>query len=224
MKVTIQSPDSLNDIPLKHYQEFLSLEEPTNIDVIHIFLRLPIDVIMKASKVDVDRIANEIIEMFNEDCKLQPTFELNGKEFGFIPAIDDIALGEYRDATAYIQDWEDMHKAMAVLYRPVTSSKKVKGFRQKKYLIEDYEGSSKYCEQLKEMPVSIVMGTMVFFYSLLNDLLRVIPHYLLKELTEEQLEMAVSSRSGESITKSILSVRETLEGLKRQPIDDYMSA
>ena len=218
MKVTIQSPDSLNDIPLKHYQEFLSLEEPTNIDVIHIFLRLPIDVIMKASKVDVDRIANEIIEMFNEDCKLQPTFELNGKEFGFIPVLNNISFGEYTDATSYLQDWKNIHKSMAVLYRPTTVIKK------RKYLIEDYEGSAKYCEQLKEMPVSVVMGTMVFFYDLLNSLLKTIPDYLLEELTEEQLEMQVSSENGESITNSQHSVRHSLLAMRKFPSLGRISA
>lgn len=217
MKVKIQSPASLNDIPLRHYQQFLALDEPTNIDVISIFLELPIDVIMKISKADVDRISNEIMGMFNEDCKHQNTFELNGKTWGFIPSLNDISFGEYTDATAYLQDWNNIHKSMAVLYRPTTIIKK------RKYLIEDYQGSAKYSEQLKDMPVSVVMGCMVFFYNLLNDLLKAIPHYLLEELTPQQLGLKVSSESGDSTIKSMLSVRETLEGLKTLPKEDYMS-
>jgi hypothetical protein len=50
-----------------------------------------------------------------------------------------------------------MHKAMAVLFRPI---KKKQGT---KYLIEDYEGSHKYSELMKEIPLDVVMGAMVFF-------------------------------------------------------------
>ena len=38
---------------------------------------------------------------------------------GFIPKLDDISLGEYIDIETNISDWQKMHKAMAVLYRPV---------------------------------------------------------------------------------------------------------
>ena len=68
-----------------------------------------------------------------------------------------------------------MHKAMAVLFRPIKQK------QRDKYLIEDYEGSHKYSESMKEMPLDVVMGAMVFFYNLTNVLLKSIPSYLEKE-------------------------------------------
>ena len=38
---------------------------------------------------------------------------------GFIPKLDDISLGEYIDIENNLSDWQKIHKAMAVLYRPV---------------------------------------------------------------------------------------------------------
>ena len=51
---------------------------------------------------------------------------INGDEveFGFIPKLDNISLGEFVDLDSYMSDWDNMHKAMAVLYRPVTFRKK----------------------------------------------------------------------------------------------------
>lgn len=158
MKVT--APSSLNDITLKQYQQFRKLEDPSAADVVKIFLNLPIEIVNKIPKTQVDTISREIIEMFNEDCPMINVFELNGKKFGFVPTLNEMSYGEYTDATSYMNSEEsvNLHKCMAVLYRPVILHKKGK------YLIEDYEGSSKYCDELLDMPVSIAMGCMVFHF------------------------------------------------------------
>jgi hypothetical protein len=59
-----------------------------------------------------------------------------------------------------------MHKAMAVLFRPVVST-----FGQR-YDIEKYEGSSKYANKMLEIPLDITVGAMLFFWTLGNDLSR----------------------------------------------------
>jgi hypothetical protein len=196
-KISVKAPSSLKDIKLRQYQEFMQIQDPQSVDVVRIFLNIPIDVVNKVPKAQVESISAEVMEMFNEDCPMVNVFELNGKEFGFIPALNDMTYGEYTDSNAYLQDKlsKDLHKCMAVLYRPVIHRKK------SKYLIEDYEGSSKYSEELLNMPVSIAMGCMVFFYNLLNDLLKAIPHYLLRSLDKEVLDQVVSLKSGDSITK-----------------------
>ena len=50
-----------------------------------------------------------------------------------------------------------MHKAMAVLYRPTKHQK------NNFYLIEDYEGSDKYAEVMKDSPIQAALGSTVFF-------------------------------------------------------------
>ena len=126
-----------------------------------------------------------------------------------MPNLDDITYGENKDVTAYLNDWQTMHKAMAVLYRPI---KQKLGAR---YLIEDYEGSHKYSEAMKEMPLGIVMGAMVFFYNLTNALLKAIPSYLEKQTEKEQTTGVISAENGEAIKKYIHLLKETSEDLMR---------
>ena len=76
-------------------------------------------------------------------------FNLDGTPLGFITDLDEISYGENKDVTGYINDWQTMHKAMAVLYRPIKISKKGK------YIIQDYEGTREYAERMKKMPLSV---------------------------------------------------------------------
>jgi hypothetical protein len=86
-----------------------------------------------------------------------------------------------------------MHKAMAVLYRPIKDTLK------EKYIIEDYKGSEG-AEKYKQMPLDIVMGSILFFYNLKNELLKTTLKYLNKEalmkLTIQQREDLLGSGDG----------------------------
>lgn len=215
MKLEVNIPENLNDITLGQYQEFLKIEEPTEEDILKVFLNINIQGLVKIKAADVDTYANHITSLFNNEPEFQNRFDLRGQEFGFIPNLDEITYGENKDVTAYINDWQTMHKAMAVLYRPITNK------LAKKYLIEEYEGSYKYSEAMKEMPLGVVMGSMVFFYNLTNDLLKAIPSYLEKEAKKGQMTGAISEENGEAIKKYIHSLKATSEDLKR--LQDYPS-
>ena len=100
---------------------------------------------------------------------------------------------------------------MAVLYRPI--KQKIND----KYLIEEYKGTYSYAEKMKHMPMHIVLGAIVFFYNLTNELLTCTLNYL-----ETQLEMGkesqaqiISQENGEDILKSIHSLKETLQDLRK---------
>ena len=84
-----------------------------------------------------------------------------------------IPKGEYVDLDTYLPDWNLIHKAMNVLYRPITLEKK------NRYLIEDYEGADVY--DLKEVSLDIVFSSIVFFYNLRKELLKHIMNYLAKQ-------------------------------------------
>ena len=103
---------------------------------------------------DVTEITTGLSKMFEAKHKLITTFKLNENEFGFIPKLDEMSFGEYIDLDNYLSEWENMHKAMTVLFRPIKYKKK------DKYLIEDYEGSGKY--DLKNMSLDIFQ-TLQFF-------------------------------------------------------------
>jgi len=66
------------------------------------------------------------------------------------------------------------------MYRPIT--RKFKDV----YDIEKYKGTDDK-EIFKNAPISVYLGAQVFFWNLTNDLLKLIPQYLEKELTAEQI-------------------------------------
>jgi hypothetical protein len=70
---------------------------------------------------------------------------------------------------------EEMHKSMAVLFRPVT--KKIGD----KYDICEYKGTKEFSDLMKYMPLGIALGSLVFFFSLAKELSQHIQHSIRQE-------------------------------------------
>mgnify|MGYP003629955722 FL=1 len=200
MKVEIQIPSSLSEITLEQYQKFTKINTDENQDssflmhkTVELFCNLNLKDIAKIKFIYVQEILNDINNLFEPKQDLIPTFNLNGIEYGLIPVLDDMTLGEYIDLDETFTDWDTMHKAMAVLFRPVSFKK---GDR---YQIEDYKGLDK-AELMKQMPLDVVMGCMFFFWSLNEELLKTTLNYLSQEvpnqLTTEQLKTLAKNGDG----------------------------
>ena len=197
MKATIDVPENLNEISLKQYQRFLQMSEIMEGDMLNqkmvsIFCSIPFRYSLMIKRKDIVSTANEISSLFEKEQELQRTFKIGKVEFGFIPSLEDITAGEFSDLDTYLGDWQEMHKAMAVLFRPIT--KKIGD----KYLIEDYEGSAKYSELMQFAPLGAVMGAVVFFYRLSKELGR----HSLASLQEEILQEAESMGQPINLVKS----------------------
>ena len=123
--------------------------------MIEIFCNIPLKTVLQIKATDIDNITNTINNLFKEEPKFIDRFNYNGKEFGFIPKLDEITFGEYVDLDNYLADWELMNKAIGVLYRPITFTKK-----KNQYLIEEYESSEKY--DMTEVTLDVVFGALVF--------------------------------------------------------------
>ena len=176
MKITINIPESLNDITLKQYQKWLKIADNKKLDnflkqkMIEIFCNVELKNVLLMKANDVTEICNTINNLFKSNTKLITKFDHNEKEFGFVPKLDDMSFGEYIDLDTYMADWQNMHKAMSVLFRPIKYKKK------EQYLIEDYESAENY--DLKNMSLDIVFGALVFFWNLRNELQKHILNYL----------------------------------------------
>jgi hypothetical protein len=222
MKLQITIPTSLEEITLEQYQKFLSIAKD-NPDgeflqhkMVEIFCGIDLKNAAKISYKDVNEITNNLSNLFNQKYELKRTFKLGDTEFGFITNLDEITLGEYTDLDKYISDWDMMHNAMAVLYRPIT--KRLKD----KYQIEEYNGSYTYCDAMKYAPVDVVLGAVVFFYNLGNELLKSTIHYL---ENNKEFQNIVNNHNlevnGVGIAHSMLLLKEMLEDLKMFPDFDY---
>ena len=218
MQIEVSIPSSLKEVKLKDYQDYLLIEDPTNDDMLKCILNIDQKELGKIKASDVDYLLGHVINLFEEKQELLPKFKMYGIEYGFIPNLDEITYGENKDVTAYINEWGTMHKAMAVLFRPIKQK------QRDKYIIEEYEGSHKYSEVMKDMPLNVVMGAMVFFYNLTNVLLKSIPSFLEKEMKKEQMQGVISPENGEAIQNSILLLRQTLQDLNKLQSFPYINA
>lgn len=160
-------PNKMSEIKLANYQRFVRLsgdDEFLARKAVEIFCDLKMDVILQMKASSLTKVSSILMNAFNERPSLTQRFTIGKQEFGFIPSIEEITVGELNDIDQYISDWSQMHKAMAVLFRPVIAK------FGSRYEIEKYEGSDKYAEQMKEMPLDVAIGAMLFFWTLGNDL------------------------------------------------------
>ena len=218
MKVEINVPEALNEITLDQYQRFEKLNTEENKEstfllqkMVEIFCKLNLKDVANIKYKSVQEIIVHLNKIFDQKHSLVPTFTLGNVEYGFIPVLDDMSLGEFIDLDENLSKWDNMHKAMSVLYRPIKFKK------DKKYNIEDYNGIN---DKLKYMPLDIVFGAMVFFYHLSNELTQTILNYLQKELpknlTTQQKEV-LHQNGVDGISQSMELLKEMLPSLTRLP-------
>ena len=64
---------------------------------VEIFCDLNLKDIAKIKYIYVQEILNDINKLFESKQDLIPTFKMKGVEYGFVPVLDDMTLGEYID-------------------------------------------------------------------------------------------------------------------------------
>jgi len=205
MKVSVQIPEGLHEITLGQYQHYMKIEGDETFKsrkALQIFCGVhdPLKVSMK----DV-RKANEILaEAFQKQYYLQPTITYQNKVYGFIPNLEQITFGEYIDLDTYF-NWPEMHKAMSVLYRPITRS------AGEVYKIEEYNGSH---ERFKGLTMDVVMGATVFFWNLGKDLSADILKKEADKQTTNTAQGHSSAESGDGSPRLMASLGAMLQSMK----------
>ena len=213
MKLEINVPTSLNDITLGQYQKYLKVaeqnEEGTFLDAkaIEIFCGIPLSDSYKIKMNSVNVILNKLNEVLNTNPQHTPRFKMDGVEYGFIPDLDEMSLGEYIDLDNNISDWDNMHLAMNVLYRPIKHS------QGEKYNIIEYDVNSAY--KMKDMPLGAAIGSLVFFYNLGIELSRHTILYSNNPQEQEIIQQNLTSQAnGVGINQFMDSLTEILRDLK----------
>jgi hypothetical protein len=222
MKTEIVIPTSLSEIPLKSYQEFMKVVEKSNDEefigqkTIEIFCGLKMKDVVKVKWSDVKSLTLHLNEIFKAKPKFQATFKIENTEFGFIPNLEDMTFGEYIDLESNISSVETFHKAMAVMYRPIT--KKVKD----RYEIFEYVGSDEFSDVMKFAPLNVVLGATLFFSTLGSDLVQHTLTSLEKEIQKNPKIMTLAKErnlinDGDGTIQSMRFLKETLQSLMKLP-------
>jgi hypothetical protein len=213
MKVELIVPNNLNEVTLGQYQEYIKLkdlsETELSLKMIEIFCNLKSEQVRYLKATDVRNVVSIIAEMFDSRPSLVNTFKIDGVEYGFIPNLDEMSFGEYIDLDTYIGDWDNIDKAMGVLYRPVEMRK------GNRYHIKEYEAGD--TEHLKAMPLDAVLGSILFFYRLGNDLCRIMMNSLEGKEMEDLQAHLNSEANGVGTQAFMLSLNQILDDLKILP-------
>lgn len=218
-KAKLKVPAHINEITLAQYQLFIDKVkdlDPEEHDLlikqymVHCFCGVDFTDALNITYLDIEQIAAHINSFNFENPPLERRFTINDVEFGFIPNIEAISMGEYADLDKYIAEWEDAHRLMAVMFRPINGKEK------DKYTIKEYEGTEEWHNVMRYTPLGVALGGRLFFYNLGKELLEHFPNYLQKETQAViSLNKRSSAESGVGIRHSINLLRETLGDLTR---------
>ena len=213
MKIEINVPTSLSEVTLGQYQKFLKIAEDNpegnflNAKMIEIFCGIPLSDSYKLKMSSVAAIIDILNELLSQTPKRVEQFTMNGIEYGFIPDLDEMSLGEYVDLDGNASDWNNMHVAMNVLYR------RIKIRKSGKYNIVDYNVENP--EKMKDMPLDAAIGSLFFFYNLGMELSK---HTILSSNNLEEMEVyqdqLISQTNGDGISQFMVSLTEILQNLK----------
>ena len=203
MNMRIEVPTSLNQITIGQFLKWKnavekSSEEFLQFQLVSIFCNIDLNEVIKIPLKQFEEIIATIGTALSEQPKHVERFKMNGVEYGFIPNLDSITTAEYIDLDAYIET--DVLKAMMVMYRPIENS------FGKLYNIKEYSGTDGF-DIMKDAPASVYLGAKVFFWNLSSELLRYLPNYLQREITEaERITLEQNGVGISQLTQSLQTI------------------
>ena len=199
LKITL--PEDISDITLEQSQKYLSIikrEDISEFDktkrIVTLFTGLKRREVELIDVGDYDVIVRQINKALDLDVSFENRFSINGVEYGFIPKLDDITAGEYIDLSSYGTSPETLHKVMSILFRPVILSDAFGN-----YEIESYTANSEYADVMRQAPMNVVNGMLVFFCLLSSELQIHTLKYIASVQEVLKLKQALTSKSGDGI-------------------------
>ena len=203
MKITI--PSALKDITLLQYKKYLNIQKQSKDEkileakMIEIFCNIKIEEVMLLKLNDSQEIINIILKTFDEKPPLIRSFKIDQLEYGFHPQLDNLTFGEYIDLDTYITDWENIEKAMNVLYRPV---------------IAKVKSNTETSLNLLNMPMDAVMSSIFFLWNLGLELSTVMTNSLENQDHKVLTQYLNSTPNTDGINHFMHSLTQTLQNLK----------
>lgn len=202
----ISIPKTLHEVSLGQYQEYVKVQDtdPQKREkLVSIFLNLDRSWLKVMKLKQVNQIADHLENLLNTETPLIKIFKVNKTSFGFIPKLSDMSFGECMDLDNFLKDWQTVHKAMAVLYRPIKI--KIRGRYAVQPYIESMENEH-HAELMRFMPLDVALSALGFLHHLRKDLLKAAPDNIITSTTTE-----LKQRNKGAIKKDIEEVLEKLK-------------
>jgi hypothetical protein len=189
-----------SDVTLEKWLKLIAAETGSKsneaLETIAALSDIPKKLVKELGIQDVAVIMSKVGELqVEKDSKLKRIVEVEGKEYGFHPSLDDITLGEYADIETFIKNGieNNLPELMAVLYRPIVEKK------NDVYIIEAYDGNiSIRTEEMKKMSAEQVQSALRFFFAFVKILCEIMPLSLMERLNKigKELQVKASQKSG----------------------------
>jgi hypothetical protein len=165
--------DIPSELSVEQYQRLqvqrLFLDNPDPAKLLATYLDIPISEVKNANKEQVKFVEAFIFERLTNNISKDMifTFEYDGITYGFENDWKKLAWGAWQDLEFLSsQDiTENIHKILAVLYRPVSE---IKGT---KYIIEPYDSNTieDRAELFKKIPIKIWFGASQLFFCISKE-------------------------------------------------------
>ena len=157
-----------DEMTVEQYQRIqvqkVFLENINPSKLLSVYLNIPENELKNAKKKDIEFVEAFIFKKLTDGVTRDMvfTFDMEGVTYGFENDWGKLAWGAWKDLEFLSsQDiTENIHKILAVLYRPV------KGMKGTKYKIEEYNADTieERAEQFKRIPVKIWFGSAQLFF------------------------------------------------------------
>tara|TARA_R110000824_G_scaffold51324_6_gene143263 strand:- start:7560 stop:8186 length:627 start_codon:yes stop_codon:yes gene_type:complete len=190
--------DSWADVTLEKWQQLVLGKKKSKTqeakETIKALSTLPVKLVEEMSLSDVATIFERLSKL-QVKGKLKKVFEIDEVEYGFLPDLDEITLGEWADTEQYIKDGleKNIHKIMAILFRPVTNKE------GKMYSVQAYKDGRERAEKFrKKMNAEQVQQSLVFFWTFGKELSKILPLFLMEKMKKIQEEMNLQTNGGGS--------------------------
>lgn len=206
-------PETLNEITLGQMQRYHKLadgvEDQDKIRryMLDVFCGVDTKMYDNLNAQQLLDISQQVQVVLDKEPEHQMVFSMGNVDYGFIPNLDDVTMGEFVDLESIGDNLKDWHKIMAILYRPIT------GTFGKRYNIEPYDGYDS-ASQYKQMPLGVALGALLFFWNLGKDLL-VYTLKCLKEVSKDMQVNTILQRSGVGLGQYTNLLKGTLGELKK---------
>lgn len=183
LNINMKIPKSFYDVSIKQIDDVLSLDmedgNEKQIAQLCILLDEDYDVITKLSLIELNEI-NESLNFLKEKPKnhFNRQITIDNVEYGFIPNLDAITLGEWVDLDSYLSDYDNnKHSIASILWRPITEKTDIY------YKIKDYNAAEtqKTADVFyQKLSYGDLWGASVFFCLIGTQLLNRFPEHLVQ--------------------------------------------
>ena len=172
----INIPTSLKDIKMHQFIAFEKSDKTDDDYIIHLCEFANPKLLPKKEYAEIVALLKEVMQ---SDVEFHKIFKHEGISFGFIPDLDKITANEFMHIEEYIKQPDTWHKALAVLYRPLTKRKRnwFKRGADDLYDVLPYQEENAFEKLMLDVSCVYYLGSMVFFYNLGNDLLKYMQDY-----------------------------------------------